>query len=131
MQMSDFPPDTFKIRTVEAGDVIFLEGQPADNAYVILRGIAEVVVQDAAGETIPINRMKPGELFGELAILTDAKVRTATVMAAEKCELIEIKRDVFEGRLGKADPLLRFMLDHVSRRLVKLTEKVIGENNRR
>jgi len=127
MQISDFPPDTFKIRTVEAGDVIFLEGQPADNAYVILRGHAEVVVQDGTGQTIPINRMNPGELFGELALLTDTKLRTATVMAAEKCELIEIKRDVFEGRLAKTDPLIRFMLDHVSQRLVKLTAKVVNE----
>ena len=128
MKMSDLSPDTFKIRKVEAGEVIFLEGQPADHAYIILRGHAEVVVQNPAGEIIPINRLNPGELFGEIALLTDQKIRTATVMAADKCELVEIDRAVFDTRLAKADPLVRFVLDHVTRRLTQLTEKVIAKN---
>ena len=119
--------DVAKHRTVEAGDIIFLEGQPADNAYVILKGHADVVVQGNRGELVPINRMYPGELFGEIALLTEAKARTATVMAADKCELLEINRQVFDGRLAKTDALVRFVLDHMTRRLVQLTDKVVHE----
>ena len=127
MKLTDFPPDTFKTRTVEAGDIIFLEGQPAESAFVILKGHADVVVQNPGGDLIPINRMNPGELFGEIALLTAQKGRTATVMAADKCELLEIDRAIFDSRLAKADPLVRFILDHVTRRLMQLTDKVAGD----
>lgn len=128
MNLGDLAPDSFKIRTVEEGDVIFLEGQPADNAYIILKGHADVVAHNPnTGEFIPISRMKPGELFGELALLTDKKTRTASVMAADRCELAEIDRRVFDTRLSKTDPLVRFVLDHLSRRLVELTDKVVHE----
>jgi CRP-like cAMP-binding protein len=131
MKISDLSPDTFKTRKVAAGDIIFLEGQPADGAFVILQGHADVVVQNAAGELVPVNRMGPGELFGEIALLTDQKSRTATVMAADTCDLLEIDRSIFDGRLAKADPLVRFILDHVTRRLLQLTEKLAAQNNQK
>jgi CRP-like cAMP-binding protein len=129
MQMNELSSDAFKRRTAQPGEIIFLEGQPADNAFIILKGHAEVVISGPQGELVPINRMGPGELFGELALLTNKKTRTATVTAADECELLEIKREIFDGRLAKADPLVRFMLDHVSKRLVQLTDKVASENS--
>jgi CRP-like cAMP-binding protein len=128
MKMSDLSPDSFKMRKVEAGDIIFLEGQPADHAYIILKGHADVVVRNPTGDLVPINRMNPGELFGEIALLTKQKARTATVMAADTCELLEIDRSIFDGRLAKADPLIRFILDHITRRLVQLTDKIVSDN---
>lgn len=128
MDINDLPPGVCKLKTVEAGDVIFLEGQPAENAYVILRGHADVVVRNTAGDLLPLARMNPGELFGEIALLTHAKARTATVMAADRCEVLEINKDVFEARLAKTDPLVRFVLDHVTKRLVKLTDKIVTDN---
>jgi CRP-like cAMP-binding protein len=127
MQLGDFLPGTVKHTVVEAGNIIFLEGQPARTAYVILKGYADVVVQNAAGDYVPLNRMGPGELFGEIAILSDQKARTATVMAADHCELLEINREVFDNRVAKSDPLVRFVLDHMTRRMMQLTDKITKE----
>ncbi len=131
MNLNDLPADVCKLRTVEAGDIIFLEGQPAENAYVILKGHADVVVQGKGDDLIPLARVNPGELFGEIALLTSRQARTATVMAADRCELLEINRDIFDARLAKADPLVRFVLDHVTRRLVHLTDKVVNDHSGR
>jgi len=124
IQISDFTPGTVKHHVVEAGDIVFLEGQPANTAYVILKGHADVVVQNAGGDYVPLTRMGPGELFGEIALLIPNRSRTATIMAADRCELLEINRDVFDSRLTKADPLIRFVLDHMTRRVVQLTDKI-------
>jgi len=123
----DFSPDIAKRKTVQAGEVIFLEGQPCDKAYVILRGHAEVVISTGVGTETAIGRMKPGELFGELALFTKGNRRTATVTATDTCELLEIDREVFDSRLTKADPLVRFVLEHVTRRLIQLTDKIAQE----
>ncbi len=131
--MADFnlPFDNASLRSVEAGDVIFLEGQPADKAYVILRGHADVVVVDPTTcNLIPLTTMNPGELFGELALLNADNKRTATVMAKDRCELLEIDREVFDARMSKADPLLRFVLEHLTRRLAHLTNKIVIDHGK-
>ncbi len=111
-------------RVVAPGEVIFLEGQPADHAYIILQGEVQVTVTDAHGNTVVINRMPPGELFGELALLEGAGLRTATAISKEGCELLEIEKDVFAKRLAGADPLLRFVISHLAKRVVMWTDRV-------
>jgi CRP-like cAMP-binding protein len=120
--------DIAKRRTIASGEIVFLEGQPGDKAYVILRGHADVVVTTDVGKETALTRMGPGELFGELAILTPGNKRTATVVATEACELLEIDREIFDTRLGKSDPLLRFVLEHLTRRLLELTSKVVHDD---
>ncbi len=111
-------------RTVAPGEVIFLEGQPADFAYVILQGEVQVTVNDADGNTVVINRMPAGELFGELALLEGAGPRTATALSKDGCELLEIEKGVFAKRLAGADPLLRFVISHLAKRVVMWTDRV-------
>jgi CRP-like cAMP-binding protein len=117
-----------KRRIAQPGEVIFLEGQPGDKAYVILRGHADVFVSGGVGRETSLGRMNPGELFGELAILHQSNKRTATVTAAETCELLEIDREVFDQRLAKADPLLRFMIEQFTRRLATATDLVVDRH---
>lgn len=111
-------------RTMAPGDVIFLEGQPADCAFVILKGEVQVTVTDAHGNTVVINRMHPGELFGELALVEGTGLRTATTMSKEGCELLVIDKSVFADRLAHADPLLRFVISHLAKRVVMWTDRV-------
>src|SRR4051812_10440311 len=82
-------------RSVPAGEVIFLEGQPADCAYIVLQGEVQIAVADAKGNIVVINRMHAGELFGELALLQDDGKRTATTMSKDGCELLTIDKSVF------------------------------------
>jgi CRP-like cAMP-binding protein len=72
--------------------------------------------------------MNPGELFGEIALISTDNKRTATVMAKDRCDLLEIDREVFDGRMAKADPLLRFVMEHLTRRLAQLTDKVVHDH---
>lgn len=113
-------------RSVAPGEIIFLEGQPAEHAYVILRGEVQVSVTDAHGNTVVLNRMPPGELFGELALVEGAGLRTATATSKDGCELLEIEKDVFAKRLSHADPLLRFVISHLAKRVVMWTDRVKG-----
>ncbi len=124
MARVDIPPvEAFNQRRVEAGEVIFLEGQPANEAYVILRGEVQVTVNGANGQEVPINRMKAGEMFGEVALLTPNSVRTATTSSVDGCELLVIDKSIFDKHLDTADGLLRFIIDHLCRRIIALTER--------
>lgn len=63
-----------------AGDVVLSEGEAGDRCYVIAEGCAEVSARES-GAALPLATLNPGELFGEIALLTPAAVRTATVTA--------------------------------------------------
>lgn len=116
--------DSFPRRTIAPGEVIFLEGQQADVAYVILKGEAQVIAHGSAGEQLVINRMAAGEMFGEIAILRPHGTRTATTISEGGCELVQIERSFFDHSLAKADPLLRFVIGHLCQRLTALTTLV-------
>lgn len=115
--------ESFPRRIVPAGEIVFFEGQPGDTAYVILKGEVEVAAQGDS-ETRVVSRMKAGEIFGEIALLRPDGKRTATIVSRSGCELLVVDRKFFDEALGKADPLLRFVIDLLCERLVGLTGRV-------
>ena len=56
-------------RNVAPREVIFLEGQIGDVAYVVLKGEVQVTVNESDGKQLVINRINAGEILGEIALL--------------------------------------------------------------
>ncbi len=100
-------------RIVAPGEVVFLEGQEADAVYVILQGEVQAALTDSSGKQVVINRMHPGEIFGELELLGPHTKRTATILSQDGCELLMIDRAVVDKRMAEADPFLRYMMGHL------------------
>jgi CRP-like cAMP-binding protein len=111
---------------IAAGSTIFVEGQQADCAYVILRGEVQAIAQTPNGAKIALRRMGTGEMFGEIGLLKEDGKRTATIISEEGCDLLVLPREIFDERLGQADPLLKFIIDHLCRHLLALTMQVVG-----
>lgn len=76
-------------RHVEPGAVIFNQGDPGDEFYVIESGRVGVAVD---GDTV--SELGPGEGFGEIALLRDVP-RTATVTALTEVSLYALDREHF------------------------------------
>ena len=74
---------------VPAGQAVVTEGMPGDRFYLIESGTAEVT---AGGHLI--NRLGPGDAFGEIALLRDVP-RQATVTAVDDLTLYALEREVF------------------------------------
>lgn len=69
-----------------AGEVIFRQGYPGDHAYIIKSGVIEIYDEKPDGSIMRLALLKPGEMFGELALLDDAP-RSASARAHEDCVL--------------------------------------------
>src|SRR3954447_13643813 len=67
-------------RRYEQGQVIFREGDTGDTSYVIRTGAVRVTRNHSDGRTITLAELRPGHIFGELAML-DKETRSATVQA--------------------------------------------------
>ena len=76
-----------------ADEVLFLQGDEGNEAFVILNGRADILVDSPKG---PIKVAEVGEnsIVGEIAILCDV-ARTATVRAHTQLEALRISKDNF------------------------------------
>ena len=74
-----------------AGDVLTRQGAIAHWLYIILAGEADVVRRDAEGEEHALARLKPGDFFGEMGLLT-GEPRTASVHAVTDVECYRLDK---------------------------------------
>lgn len=72
------------------GEAIVREGDSADSMFIVERGRVDVML--ASGQKVATT--DAGGYFGEMSLLTGS-ARTATVVAAADCGLIEISADAF------------------------------------
>ena len=81
-------------KTYEPGEVIIAEYEPGDCFYLIQSGRVQLV-KCVNGSKKNLDILKPGEFFGEMAIL-DNSARSATCMAAGKVKCLEFNKENFE-----------------------------------
>ncbi|WP_170348298.1 MULTISPECIES: Crp/Fnr family transcriptional regulator [Ruegeria] len=81
---------------LERGDVLFEQGDEGDALYAILEGTLEVSFLAMSGRKLSLTLMRPGEVFGEIALF-DSGPRTATIAAAESSRILRVRQgDVME-----------------------------------
>lgn len=82
-------------RQLEAGQVLFEQGDQGDALFAIISGQVEVSVTSENGQKLNLDMMGPGAMVGEIALFAPGP-RTATVTAYTKTEV---------WRLSNADVL--------------------------
>ncbi|MBX3269352.1 MAG: cyclic nucleotide-binding domain-containing protein [Sandaracinaceae bacterium] len=83
---------TLKLRRTRPGEVIVAEGEPGHSFFVIARGTVAVEKHLAQGGTRRLATLHEGAIFGEMALVS-ASPRTASVVAASDCDLLEFDRE--------------------------------------
>jgi CRP/FNR family transcriptional regulator, cyclic AMP receptor protein len=79
--------------TFETGQELFHQGDAADAAYIIVDGLADVIV-DTPGGPLTVAQLGKNDLVGEIAIICEVP-RTATVKAASRVTTLRIAKDLF------------------------------------
>lgn len=104
--------DLFQEIRYEFGDEIIHQGDEADAFYVLVSGRARVVRRADNGEELTLQRLAPGDEFGE-GLLTGGK-RSATIRCSTTVEALRLGRSDFLRLVGKF-PELRQSLESMSR----------------
>lgn len=106
-------------RGYDAGHVVFREGDAGDSMFYILSG---TVTLQRGGATL--RTMKPGDYFGEMAMLLRAP-RTATATVAEAgTELVTISAENMDAVLRQNPKVVLALLEEMARRL-KVTDEML------
>src|SRR5947209_3522508 len=115
-------------RRFAPGDVVFHEDAPGDALHIVRLGVL-AVVRPSRDPGLVLNRMGPGEVFGEIAVLTEAP-RLASVVAVEASETLEIRKVDFDRVLAANPRATRRMLGSLARSLTLAKEEVTRQNSR-
>lgn len=91
-----------------AGEVLFEEGEPGDQFFIVFRGAVEILKDKPGGAREKLAVRRPGEAFGEMALLNDAP-RSATARAVQDTQVMVVSRKDFQGILGGDSLALRMM----------------------
>jgi len=74
--------------------MIFSEGQPGEEMYIIQKGSVKITKIVDNNEVL-LAVLKQGDMFGEMALL-EAKPRSASAIAYEDCQLLAVNKENFE-----------------------------------
>jgi CRP/FNR family transcriptional regulator, cyclic AMP receptor protein len=103
-------------RIIAPGTALFREGDPGLAMYVLLEGAARIVV----GEHV-VEVAGPGALLGEMALIDD-RPRSATVLAASACRVIEIGRAEFDLLVREKPEFARHVMKVIVERLRRMND---------
>jgi len=102
-------------RHVDAGKIIFQEGEEGDQMYIIQAGKVRVSRRIAGKEHV-LAILEKGDFFGEMAIVNKVQ-RSATVTAIDEVDLLAFNREGFLSMINKNAKIALHMIDKLCRRL--------------
>ncbi len=101
---------------IPKGQVLFSQDDPADTLYLVHTGCILISLATADGRELAINEMRPGDFFGELALL-QGQTRSANAVAREASEVLCLPGDVFLAQLESEPRVMRRLLQTLAERL--------------
>ena len=103
-----------------AGATLVKQGEIGDSFYVALTGQARVVANERT-----LNRLLPGDHFGEISLL-DGGPRSASVVAETEMTLVIITQKDFLAMLSKDPEITVCLLEGMARTVRRLDRSLAG-----
>lgn len=109
---SDFTPrertelrERFALMDVDAGAVLIPQGKISPSLYVLIDGRLDVAHHDDAGETKWIATLEPGQVCGEISVITQLPA-VAEVRTDDRCLVLALPADGFHQLVQNHPALL-------------------------
>ncbi len=110
-------------RRFRRGEVVFHLGDPGDALFVVSSGAIKITLPSEGGEEAILATLRPGDFFGELALL-DGAPRSATAVALEPTETLVLPRERFRELVATQPAIRDALLAALARELRRLTVHV-------
>jgi CRP-like cAMP-binding protein len=104
---------------LNAGDIFYSEGAPADTVSIVINGTLEAIKMSAmGGEQTILSEFGTGDVIGEMALLSDRK-RSASIRAQTLTTVASFQRAVY-GSLERQRP-------DIAMTIMKAVAKILAE----
>jgi CRP/FNR family transcriptional regulator, cyclic AMP receptor protein len=103
---------------------LYHEGQSGDAVYILVSGRMGIWSGGERGDPVLLAILGPGEMFGEMAILSNERTRTATTQALSKVEVVQILRADIESLRERYPRINEVFIEALLRLVQRLTTQV-------
>ncbi|MDR1211666.1 MAG: cyclic nucleotide-binding domain-containing protein [Spirochaetaceae bacterium] len=110
----DYKPDEFN-RGYPANAMIFAEGEPGDELYIIQKGSVKITKIVDNNEVL-LAVLKTGDIFGEMSLL-ESKPRAASAVAYEDCVMLAVNRVNFARMISTQPQIIARLTTLLSERI--------------
>ncbi|HSM24158.1 MAG TPA: Crp/Fnr family transcriptional regulator, partial [Anaerolineaceae bacterium] len=128
--LKDLPEEVLKamiesatLRHFDTGQVIYLEGEPAEYVYILERGWVKATRMTHEGREQGLHFLRPVEMFGDNAVFTQTTY-PATTTALEATDVWMIPSDALLSLVKRFPDLALAIISILSERIVKYIELV-------
>jgi len=111
--------EKFRMRQAAPEEKVIAEGKSTDGLYVVLHGVVDVTVEQRQ-----VARLREGEIFGEMSLLSRDPAR-ATVTAKSNAILLRLPRDSFQELVVTHPQILELVSDLAEKRRIEV-EAITG-----
>lgn len=102
---------------LNAGDILFREGDPGEHLYVVVTGELEILMAPDTDNELILNVLYEGEYLGEMSLIQPGGHRTASARARGDVVLLSMDRKQFSNLLERHPRLFNEMVNVLSQRL--------------
>jgi CRP/FNR family cyclic AMP-dependent transcriptional regulator len=107
-------------------DTIFMQGQPADSLYFVLRGKVRLGVATREGKEAIVATLGAGEFFGE-GCLAGQPQRMATAISVGDCSLTQVSKPMMAQLLREEPGLAEMFVTHLVARIIRYEADFIDQ----
>jgi CRP-like cAMP-binding protein len=115
-----------RMRRFKRQEVLFHEGDPADSLHVLKKGRIAVQISSDLGAPVTVDVIGPGDILGELALLTPNAHRAASAVALEPTETMVVTAAQFAAlraqHSGVEQMLVAILAERTRRQSARLVE---------
>jgi CRP/FNR family cyclic AMP-dependent transcriptional regulator len=108
--------------TFSVGQEVCHQGDTGDAMYVILGGVADVLIDTPTGQ-LQVAQLRKNGFFGETAILCDAP-RNATITASDSLLTLKISKDMFYRLVSEFPTMAIEMMRELAHRVEVTNQKL-------
>jgi CRP/FNR family transcriptional regulator, cyclic AMP receptor protein len=120
---------------LKAKQVLFMQGEPADDIFYIQKGRLKLTVVSKRGKEATIALLGAGEFVGEACIAAAQPLRQATAAAVTDCAILKIARKdmvrVLSEEHAFSDVFVSFLLARNARIQADLVDQLFNSSEKR
>jgi len=105
------------VRSIEEGEYLFLQGDPADYLYILINGQVKLLQNNPRGQQVNLRTIYPWQMFGALGVVRDEAIYPASAIALENSVALAINgvflRDMIQTRPYISLDLMHLMTTYI------------------
>jgi CRP/FNR family cyclic AMP-dependent transcriptional regulator len=109
-------------RQIPKGSILFFQDDPDDGLYIMQSGMVALYISSSDGRELVLGEMRPGDCFGELALIT-GRSRSTTAVAMLKSDVFIVPSQLILDLMDERPEMVRCFLEVTAQRLYSSTQR--------